>query len=76
MVTDLVDEINVRAELQNIVIHGPLFTGETLSHATAKECEARGWAERDTEGNLVATELGLSEAVRTPFERYTESSNV
>lgn len=44
-------------ELENIAANSPLWPGDTLSHATANECVARGYARREG-GNFVITEVG------------------
>lgn len=45
-------------ELGNIIANGPVWPGDTLSHATANECVRRGWAERDCNGSFVSTASG------------------
>ena len=48
-------EKNVREEARNIARNSPVFPGDTISHRTAKECERRGWTERDSNGNWLPT---------------------
>lgn len=55
-------ESNICAELRNIVLHEPLFPGDTLSGTTVNECVRRGWASRDADGFYIATEDGLRAA--------------
>ncbi|KKN81422.1 hypothetical protein LCGC14_0320350 [marine sediment metagenome] len=49
---------HVVEELFNIYRNGPLFPGDTISHATANECVRNGWARRDDKGDFVATDAG------------------
>lgn len=58
------DESSIRRELRNVSRGQPLWPGDTLSHATAKECEARGWTRRNAEGGWVLTDAGAAEALR------------
>ena len=53
-------DAHVYEELSNIVRHAPVFPGNTLSHATANECVARGWAQRDVNGDFIPTSTGKS----------------
>lgn len=53
-------EKNIREELGNIVTNAPVFAGDTISHATARICGQRGWAERDGNGEWIPTQLGIS----------------
>lgn len=48
-------EKHVLEEARNIARHGRVWPGDTLSHATARECEQRGWARRDDAGYFVPT---------------------
>ncbi len=53
----------VREELLNIYISNEvkskaLFAGDTISHKTANECVARGWAARNDDGEFVLTDTG------------------
>lgn len=43
-------------EARNVARNAPVFPGDTLSHATASECERRGWIRRDHNGYWVPTE--------------------
>lgn len=51
-------EANVLEELSNIVDNAPVFAGDTISHMTARECQRRGWAERNWQGDWIATRAG------------------
>lgn len=46
-------------EMRNIAQNAPVFAGDTISHDTANECVRREWAERDENGDLVPTRLGM-----------------
>ena len=50
---------NLIEELANIVLHAPLFPGDTISHRTADECVKRGWSVRNHEGDFVPTKDGI-----------------
>lgn len=52
-------EKHVIEELGNICENQPLFAGDTISHATANECVARGWAKRNGDGDFVMTLTGI-----------------
>ena len=52
------DERHVREEMRNILKNQPVWPGDVISHATAHECEIRGWAVRTVHGNIVATDAG------------------
>ena len=45
-------------ELRNVSRNAPLFTGDTLSHATSNELVEMGWIERDADGSFVLTDAG------------------
>jgi len=49
---------HVTEELRNIALHSPLWPGDTISHATARECVRLGWATMDSDGNYCITEEG------------------
>lgn len=51
-------------ELANVVENYPLFAGETISHATAKECARRGWIVRNADGDWIPTAEGVRRAAR------------
>lgn len=51
-------EKSVIDEMRNIAENEPVFPGDTLSHATANECVYRGWADRNNDGDFVATDKG------------------
>lgn len=53
-------EFHVREELRNICEKYPVFSGKTISHATADECGRRGWAVR-AGGDWIPTALGIVE---------------
>jgi hypothetical protein len=58
------NEKTLTQELRNIVLHEPLWPGDTLSHATANELVRRGLASRGGAGNayFVATVAGIRAA--------------
>ena len=66
-------EYYVREELRNICENYPLFAGKTISHATARECMARGWAERGSTGDILPTALGLR-VNEQPMPRLIEAT--
>jgi len=51
----MIQEKNVIEEARNVARNHPVFSGDTISHATAIECERRRWIERDENGNWVPT---------------------
>lgn len=55
---------HVREELLNVVANYPLWPGDTISHETARLCEARGWIRRQADGNWIPTASGVREAER------------
>lgn len=52
------------AELENIARNQLLAPGDTLSHASAKECVEHGWAKR-TDGGFFMTRAGYR-AIESP----------
>lgn len=48
-------EKNILEEARNIARNAPVFPGDTISHATAAECERRGWIRRDERGDWIPT---------------------
>lgn len=51
----MITEKHVLEEARNIALNAPVWPGDTLSHAAARECERRGWATRDCDGNWIPT---------------------
>ena len=51
-------------ELHNVCANGPLFAGDTISHETANELVATGWARRNPKGEFVATDEGRAVIAR------------
>ena len=43
----------VLLQAKDIPRNGPVFAGDTLSHALAAECYKRGWIKRDDNGDWV-----------------------
>ena len=50
------NEKNLLEEARNIARNAPVFPGDTISHATARELERRGWIKRDANGDWVPTD--------------------
>ena len=48
-------EKQVLEEARNIARNAPVFPGDTLSHASARECAQRGWIKRDANGDWIPT---------------------
>ena len=51
-------EAHIYGELRNVIRGAPLWPGDTVSHAGARECARRGWIERDGDGRWVPTDAG------------------
>ena len=55
---------HIMEEMRNIARNQPVAPGDTLSHATAKECERRGWIRRNKDGKWIPTKNAPFTSVR------------
>lgn len=57
---DVVADFPTVQELGNIVENSPVQPDDIISDRTADECQRRGWVTKDSNGNWVATEVGVN----------------
>jgi len=61
----MIKKKHILEEARNIARNAPVFPGDTISHATARECVRRGWAVRDNNGDFIPTKI-------CPFQLVSE----
>ena len=71
----MIDEKHYLKELRNIIKGVPLWPGDTISHNTANECEARGWVRRDGDGCWVPTPAGVAANAEALAVEYEETAD-